>query len=144
MTSGMTRRILLVGAGAAVVVADLLPRSAHAQNAITLDQFKALSARLTDVAVADLDPDAAQELLDSFISNGDGHGLSQLATDARVTTGTVADDIVAAWYSGVYNTPTGPKVATFDEALVWTALDYTKPFASCGGATGYWSEPPQS
>ena len=56
--------------------------------------------------------------------------------------------LMAAWYSGVFDTmadgkPT-QKVATFTEALVWDAMTYSKPFAECGGETGYWSDPPEA
>jgi Membrane bound FAD containing D-sorbitol dehydrogenase len=54
----------------------------------------------------------------------------------------VADDIVAAWYSGTYDTPAGPAVAGFTDALLWNALDFTKPPGFCGGETGYWADPP--
>jgi hypothetical protein len=33
-------------------------------------------------------------------------------------------------------------VATFTDALVWNALTFTKPWAECGGETGYWANPP--
>jgi hypothetical protein len=55
----------------------------------------------------------------------------------------LADAIVAAWYSGVYDTGHGQAVASFDQALLWNALSFTKPFAQCGGVTGYWADPPQ-
>ena len=34
-------------------------------------------------------------------------------------------------------------MAGFEQALLWQAMSFTKPFADCGGETGYWSEPPQ-
>ena len=30
-----------------------------------------------------------------------------------------------------------------NEALLWNALDFTKPPGSCGGETGYWADAPQ-
>lgn len=143
MTSMMTRRALMLsGAGMSLALAGGLP--VQAQETVTVDQFRSLSARLTGAAVSDLDAGVARTLLDGFIATGRGPGLVLLATDSNVTTGTVANDIVAAWYSGVYDTPKGEALATFNDALVWSALDFTKPFGSCGGETGYWAEPPQT
>jgi hypothetical protein len=52
--------------------------------------------------------------------------------------------IVAEWYSGMYEAGQGPAVATFEDALLWRALSYTKPLADCGGEMGHWAAPPQS
>ena len=54
----------------------------------------------------------------------------------------VADAIVAAWYSGLYDTGWGQAVSDFNGALVWAAMTFTKPWANCGGATGYWADAP--
>ena len=141
----MTRRALMLGsAGMTLALAAGLGRPAAARDAISLDDFLKVSARLTDQDAADLDPDAAARILQGLTSIGRGPGLVLLAQDPAVTAGTVADDIVAAWYSGVCDTDRGEVLATFTGALVWNALDYTKPFGSCGGETGYWAEAPQS
>lgn len=145
MTSMMTRRALMSsGASMTVAIASGFGLGARAQAPITVEQFRSLSARLTGAALSDLDVGVARTLLDGFIANGRGPGLALLTSDPNVSTGTVANDIVAAWYSGVHDTPQGEALATFNDALVWNALDFTKPFGTCGGETGYWSEPPQS
>ncbi|MBN9592029.1 MAG: hypothetical protein J0I02_07325, partial [Alphaproteobacteria bacterium] len=36
----------------------------------------------------------------------------------------------------------GQAVSDFNGALVWAAMTYTKPWANCGGETGYWADPP--
>jgi hypothetical protein len=141
MTLLITRRSFMGGASA-VALAGGLRLPAFAQEAVTVDRFLAMSSRLTGVAVADLDSTMAAKLLSGFVSMGLGPGLNLLADDAKVSTGTVADDIVAAWYSGLYETETGPALAGFTEALLWNALDFTKPPGSCGGETGYWADPP--
>jgi hypothetical protein len=138
----ITRRSLVVGGASAAALAAGLPLAAGAQGTVTVDQFRALSARLTGAAVADLDATIAGKLLDGFVSMGRGPALALLAADPGVNTGTVADDIVAAWYSGTYDTPAGPAVAGFTDALLWNALDFTKPPGFCGGETGYWADPP--
>jgi len=49
----------------------------------------------------------------------------------------VANDLVAAWYSGMVD----GKVVLYTEAYVWTAMTYSKPMGICGGVTGYWADP---
>ncbi len=66
----MTRRSLILGGASVATVAIGLPLAAGAQETITVDQFRALSARLT--GVTDLDATAAGKLLDGFISMGRG------------------------------------------------------------------------
>ena len=49
----------------------------------------------------------------------------------------VANELVAAWYSGMVDC----KVVLYTDALVWTAMAYSKPMGICGGVTGYWADP---
>lgn len=131
-------------AGTTLALAAGLGRQAQASGPISLDQFREISSRLTGTPLSDLDPEAAGTILNGLTSIGRGPGLTLLAENPAISTGTVAEDVIAAWYSGICETDRGPVLATFTGALVWNALDYTKPFGSCGGETGYWAEPPQS
>jgi hypothetical protein len=143
MAQTIARRSLIIG-GASAATVTVVPLAASAQDAITVDQFRALSARLTGVAVAKLDATAAGKLLAGFISMGHGGDLALLAADPGMTGGMLANDIVAAWYSGSYTTRAGEAASDLRYALVWNALDFTKPRGVCGGATGYWAEPYQN
>ena len=143
MVQTIARRSLIIGGASAATVA-IVPLAAGAQDTITVDQFRALSARLTGVAVAKLDATAAGKLLAGFISMGRGADLARLATNPGLTGGALANDIVAAWYSGSYDTRAGAAAIDLTKALLWNALDFTKPRGVCGGATGYWSEPYQN
>jgi len=49
----------------------------------------------------------------------------------------IANDLVAAWYSGMVD----GKVVLYTDALVWAAMAYSKPMGICGGVTGYWADP---
>lgn len=141
----MSRRSLVLGASVATMAMAMgLPLPAFARDTITLDQFRALSARLTGAGVPDLDAAVAGELLEGFISMGFGPDLARLAADATISAGLLADDIVAAWYSGLYDTSAGLATFGLTQALVWNALDFTKPPGLCGGATGYWADAPHS
>jgi hypothetical protein len=89
------------------------PLPARTREVITVEQFRALSARLTGASPDALDVGAAAKLLDGFVSMGRGADLARLAADPGAT-GPLADDIVAAWYSGTYHTRNG--LASFGRA----------------------------
>ena len=135
------RDLLLCSVAAAIAAAEAggFPSALYAAAAVTLDQFLVLSKALTEAA--DLDPDMGTKLLGGFLATGHGDGLAKLV--AGETEPELANAIVAAWYSGVYDSGQGPTVGGFEQALLWQAMSFTKPFADCGGDTGYWSEPPQ-
>jgi hypothetical protein len=135
------RDVLLAALGAAIAAG--LPPGIWAAAPMDVDGFLALSARLT--RSSGLDAGIAKTLLGGFLAAGQGPGLTALADggSAAQGQGALAAAIVAAWYSGVYDSGHGRAVADFDGALLWNALGFTKPFAQCGGATGYWADPPQ-
>jgi Membrane bound FAD containing D-sorbitol dehydrogenase len=143
MVTPFSRRDLLLRSAAAAIAAagaGGFPTTLYAAAAVTLDQFLLLSKDLTEAG--DLDSDMANKLLGGFLATGHGEGLAKLF--AGQAEPELANAIVAAWYSGVYDSGQGPAVAGFDQALLWQAMNFTKPFADCGGETGYWSEPPRS
>lgn len=138
-----TRRAILAGVAGAVLAAGAggFPAAVFAQAEITVDQFLALSERLT--GADDLDADIAQTLLGGFLATGHGADLERLVkSDSSVPD--LANAIVAAWYSGLYQGAGGAAVATYTDALLWTALSFTKPMGYCGGETGYWADPPET
>jgi hypothetical protein len=99
---------------------------------------------LTGAGLPALDATAAGKLLDGFISMGRGPDLVVLAAAPGTSVGTLAHDIVAGWYSGLYTTSAGPATLDLTKALLWDALDFTKPPGLCRGATGYWADAPHS
>jgi hypothetical protein len=145
MTRNVSRRELLrSGTSAASIlilgVQSIAPGSAAAS--LALDQFMSISTKLT--GQPSLDGDMGQKILDAFEAAGQGGNIATLFEDAtpeRNQTG-IANAIVAAWYSGISPLPGAREVTGFNEALVWNALSYTKPWGSCGGETGYWADPP--
>ena len=131
------RGMILGGAGATLALG--FPFQSCARETIGLDEFLALSARLT--GAPHLDASAAAKLLDGLLSTG--HGAELAALIARgASSGTLADEIVAAWFSGSYATSAGAAAFNLPDALLWRALDFTKPPGRCGGATGYWANEP--
>ena len=55
----------------------------------------------------------------------------------------LANDLVAAWYSGIVTHGKVQELVLYIDAYVWSAMSFTKPMGMCGGMTGYWSEPPK-
>jgi Membrane bound FAD containing D-sorbitol dehydrogenase len=139
-----SRRAFILGGACALSAASAIPLFAGAKGIITVEEFRALSARLTGANLTDLNATAAAKLLDGFLSTGRGEDLTRLAADPGAKAGPLADDIVAAWYSGNYRTAAGLASIGLPGALLWDALNFTKPSGFCGGLTGYWGEAPQS
>ena len=134
------REFLLAGLAAAIATAGEsgFPAALFAAAPITLPQFMALSGRLTEAA--DLDTGMGEKFLGGFLASGQGAGLAGLVAGASEAE--LESAIIAAWYSGIYDTGRGKSVAGFEQALLWKALTFTKPPTDCGGETGYWSQPP--
>jgi hypothetical protein len=140
----ISRRTLILGGASAASLAFAFPLFAGAKETITVEAFRALSARLTGASLTDLDSGAAGKLLDGFLSMGRGAELARLAADPGAKTGALAADIVAAWYSGNYQTSAGLASIGLPSALLWDALNFTKPSGFCGGLTGYWGDAPRT
>jgi len=133
------------------------PAGAAAESAgaaLPVDQFAALSARLTGHPASD--PSVAAKLLAALATPARSASLRQLAALVSVTPDeqldsalhahgfdAIANELVAAWYSGVVKNRDGEQIVLYTDALVWTAMTFSKPMGLCGGAFGYWSDPPQ-
>ncbi len=145
--TSITRRGLLgLTAGLSTAAALGLPpldRVQAAATGIDLDGFLALSARLTGTAIGDLDRGIGARILDLYRAAGEGEALAVLAATGGAPAGALADGIVASWYSGVATIGGRTALVAYPDALMWAALDFTKPGGYCGGETGYWAEPPQ-
>ncbi|MYD69435.1 MAG: hypothetical protein F4W89_01635 [Acidobacteria bacterium] len=113
-----------------------------AQDRDEVASFRSLSARLTGLPEEDLDRELALGLMEALRSTGDGPGLERLLAGTGADEDTdLARRIVAAWYTGVHPTAGGPTAPAFQDALVWRALDFTKPPGRCT-RPGEWSAPP--
>lgn len=137
-----TRRDLLVGVAAAIAAAGTsgFPPELYADSNVTVEQFLALSQKLTNAS--GLDAAVAKTLLGGFLATGNGPALAALVA-GQGQDGPLTNAIVAAWYSGLYDSAAGKQaVAMFTDALLWNALTFTKPPGWCGGETGYWSQVP--
>jgi hypothetical protein len=133
-----TRRHLLVGGSAAALAAFAQWPGAASAAGFNAERFLALSERLT--GKDDLSGDIATAMLEAFKATGRADELAALVDGADNQE--PANEIVAAWYSGVSPDPDSNEVLTYTDALMWQAMSYTKPMGYCGGAMGYWAEPP--
>ncbi|WP_417417859.1 sugar dehydrogenase complex small subunit [Hoeflea sp.] len=133
-----TRRGVLLG-GSALAFASFVswPKDAAAATTNT-DAFVKLSEKLT--GKQDLYPETAAKFLEAFRSAGKGSEIDALAEGADNEE--LANEIVAAWYSGVSPDPDSDEVVTYTDALMWEAMSFSKPMGYCGGEMGYWAEPP--
>ena len=148
---GVTRRELLKGL-AALAASGLVPQ-ALAQGTLPPTQFSALSNAVSGYAYSDRRVAAAmQSALAAAVGAANLARLAQLASStpaARLSAAlkaanleATAETVIAALYSGTVSTPRGPRVISYDQALVWQALGWTKPNAFCGGETNYWASAP--
>lgn len=136
----LTRRGLLSAVSALSVLSlAQWPGRALAAN-LDADAFLAFSQKL--VGHDDLSRDIAAEMLKAFVATGQEDAVSALVAGNEESE--VADSIVVSWYTGESPDPDALEVLTYDEALIWEAMDYTKPMAFCGGGVGYWSDPPEA
>jgi hypothetical protein len=140
----LDRRNLLLG-GVSLLAAGAVSTRAPAETAVSLDQFLRISNRL--LGIDDFDRNTAGKFLEGLLASGReavlGRFVNGVDTSSEAARN-LASDIVASWYSGIYETGHGPAVATYNEAMMWRALSFTKPLGNCGGATGYWNSPPDN
>jgi len=115
------RRNFILALALAAAGCATQPRLASRREPMSFDAFMALSKSLT--GIDDLDAEHGRLYFAS---------LSHPADSA----------ILQCWYTGMYESPAGPRVATYSEALAWTTLGFTKAPTLCGGAVGYWGDKP--
>lgn len=145
---GWRRRRLLQGLAALAASGWLPPGFAQ-----TGAQFAGLSKAMTGFAYEDAA--LAASMLKALTSAIGAPTLAKIAALASSTPANRLADalraanldapaakIVVALYSGVVDTPKGPVVFTYNEALAWQAVPWTKPNALCGGQTDYWASAP--
>ena len=145
------RRRVLQGL-AALVASGWMP-ALHAQAPLTSPRFAALTSALTGFTYTDAS--LATALLRALSDAVGAETLDRIATLAAVIAPAQLGDelriaglerqavaVTVALYSGVVTTSKGPVVLTYDDALAWKAVPWTKPNAQCGGMTDYWAAAP--
>jgi hypothetical protein len=143
------RQVLALFAAAAGMALVPVPGEAAAPTA----NFRAASARLNGLA-SGLDPATLKRFFTALEDAVGAEPLRRLAEiaarhdgdalDAAIAAAGLdpaANTVVAAWYTGIVVAPDGTRQAIlWDDALVWAALDFTKPPAQCAGTS--WADEP--
>lgn len=138
--AGITRRALLSAASVAPLLSlTHMPTRAFAAD-LDLEGFLAISQKA--LLKEELFEDVAAKILKAFAQIDRKDDLAALAEGASDQA--LLNEIAAAWYSGISPDPEDLEVLTYNDALLWQAMDYTKPMAYCGGPMGYWADPPES
>lgn len=128
--AGFGRRAFL---SALALLSPALRLAGRAQT-FTLDDFVALSSRLT--GRSDLDRDAANVFLEALLSTPGGSARLRQPDEA------LEREIITAWYTGLYTVGGETRLFTHTGALQWRALDMPAP-GTCTGRFGAWSAPPR-
>jgi len=119
------------------VVAFLAPlaRIAGVAQSFSLDDFVRLSSRLT--GRTDLDRAAAAAILKGILATP-ANAARLVRPDAAIER-----EIIAAWYTGMYDLRGERQLATHSGALQWRAIGVPVP-GTCAGRFGAWSQPPRT
>lgn len=142
---------------AALALTGALPRGVLAQARADPQaaSFAALGAALTGYPA----PDAATvaRVQRAFATPARSKALASLAQIVATTSpadldhvlaarglATIANELVATWYSGTVPGASSGQVVLYANAFMWSAMTWTKPMGVCGGVTGYWADPPTS
>lgn len=136
----LTRRNLLIGASA-VSVFSLVPLTTWASAAgFDVNAFLALSEK--QVGQADLSTEVAAAMFKAYLELGKQPALQDLTAGEEDQE--LSNSLVNAWYTGESPDADALQVLDYTDALIWQTIDYTKPMGYCGGAVGYWADPPES
>ena len=153
--SQIERRRLLQGL-AALAASGWMP-AGLAQDPLaplTAQRFGVLARTATGFAFADTATAAA--MLDALNAAVGATNLTKIANLAAVIAPAQLNEelkiagldkaatvVVTALFTGMVDTPKGTVVITYDNALAWQAVPWTKPNALCGGDIDYWATAPK-
>lgn len=135
------RALLLTGLSVAALQWPIAARAKVATTQPTLDDFLALSARLSGRDISSLSRDMGSAILDFLHQHGRLAQLSALFDDPS-SNQELAREVLTAWYCGQLPMVSQTTVIGFSQALVFSAAPFLHAPGMCGGATGYWSDPP--
>ena len=107
----LDRRNLLLG-GVSLLVTGAACLRVHAETAVSLEQFLSISRRL--LGTEDLNRNAGEKFLEGLLASGREAVLSRFVAGIDTSSEaarSLANDVVASWYSGLYETGHGSAVA---------------------------------
>lgn len=150
---GNRRRFLIaLAACLALPAAALSAKTPDTAAQVILDQFLQAGSNLTGVKVDDRDLARSYlALVRSKFDTGDvdtflaaNTGAKNVGELEKRPTSEIERFSMLLWLTGFSIDPAGGKlkILSYTGAAVWSALPFTKPPGQCGGAFGYWSNPP--
>lgn len=147
------RRRLLAGLAALAASSMAAPLAAQPAPLADPASFADLTRTITGFGFKDAA--TAQATLDALAAAVGADNLRRIGTLAAVMPPAqlqnelrvaglerAARTVVDALWTGTVDTPQGARVVTYEHALIWQALPWTKPNAACGGETNYWAAAP--
>lgn len=137
------RALLLTSLSLTALQWPIAGQAQAATPSIALGDFLALSGRLSGREVASLDRNLAGAIFDVLRQQGRLDELTSLL-DNDSANPELAAEVLTAWYCGQLPIPSQTTVIGFSQALVWSAAPFLHAPGMCGGATGYWAEPPSN
>ena len=115
---------------------------AASSQAVRVEAFIELSARLTGFPAHTLDRRFAATLVQALSAAGRQSGLEALlADDGCADCSATEVEIISAWYSGLLPQESGAIVGTLNDALIWRTAWFAQPPSVC--APG-WAQPPDT
>lgn len=129
------RTLLLSSLSLAILQWPITARAGNETQRLTLDDFRALSARLSGRPLASLDQGLATGILDFLRQEGKAGELQRLH-DEHAADPQLVSEVLTAWYSGQVPTPPRATLVGFPQALIWGAAPFLHAPGTCGGATG--------
>ena len=151
------RRLFLQALGACLAstgTAAALAATPVPASAASLDSFLGAASKLCDLKLDNRE--LAASYLDALTTRFDASGINALTVAASLDASAFAKAVAASplkevsqqamllWLTGMTTDPAKgtQSVVSYTDAAVWQALPFTKPFAQCGGAFGYWADKP--
>lgn len=153
----INRRLFLQALGvclASTSTAVSLAATPTPASAATLDSFLGAASKLCDLKLDNRE--LAASYLDALKATFGPGGITALMAAASLDASAFSKAVAASplkeisqqamllWLTGMTDDPANGtrSVVSYGDAAVWQALPFTKPFAQCGGAFGYWAEKP--
>jgi hypothetical protein len=121
---------------AAIAILSPFVRAEPRAQSFALDEFLALSSRLT--GHSNLDRQAAGIFLKNLLATPGVTAARLARPDANLER-----DIIVAWYTGVQQVRGEARLVTHTGALQWRALGMPAP-GTCVGPFGTWAQPHRS
>jgi hypothetical protein len=133
-----------VAAAATVASTPLIPISTSAFHDLTLalTGYAPRDPSLVEAFHDAFSPELRQleQLYQLLVSEPDPDDWPKAIEEAGLSV--LAEQLIAAWYTGIVGEGEAARVVTYIDAFVWYAVGYTKPPSTCDTDFGAWATRP--